>query len=118
MFIKLNGSVINSVSIREITTDPCHVKPFKWRVWAHLTTGDKTNLGTFLDRATAMNVLDGYIFPNIKSGESIDLDAFYEQHEIDTAERVFVMMGDHERRKWIDEHRNLLDTGQSGNEEE
>jgi len=113
MFIKLNGNVINSVSIREITTDPCYVKPFKYRVWAHLTTGDKTNLGTFLDRATAMSVLDGYIFPNIKSGESIDLDAFYELHEIDTAERVFVMMGDTERRKWIDEHRSLLDSQQA-----
>lgn len=104
MFIKLNGNVVNSVSIRKIDIEPFHLKPFQWRVWAHMTTEEKVSLGTFLTRGDAKLVLDHCIFPRLRNNEDCDLDEFYEDLKIDTGERVNVQMSDDERKAWYAEH--------------
>lgn len=100
MFIKLNGNVINSVSIRKIDIEPFNMKPFEWRVWAHTTTEEKVSLGTFLNRGDAKYVLDYHIYPRMSNNEDCDLDELYEYLPIDTGEKVNVQMNAQERSAW------------------
>lgn len=104
MFIKVNGKVINSVSVRAINVEPVSFDPWTWRIWAHLTSGDRAGLGTFQTRAEAVNVIDGAIFPKIQGDESVDLDEYYEVHDVSAMERVELRMNKSERDKWFEQH--------------